>query len=216
MAVSKRRIGANAREVARQPRGDITRQAILDSAERIFANFGYAAARLEDVAEDVGIRRPSIVYYFPGKQQLYDEVEAGIFASMHEFVEQRMASAVAPMDRLIALLDAWLDFLIARPSAARIIQRLVADHAPRGDNPVEFSDLALRDLELVIAAGVQDGSFQPVSAMHFLNAISAGSLFYVCNASQLGKGRNYEAGDPDEREAFRALQHKLARAAVSG
>ena len=215
MAISGQQSGVKVREVARQPRGDITRQAILDCAERIFADHGYAATRLEDVAADVGIRRPSIVYYFSGKQQLYDEVESSIFAAMHIFVEQRLATVSKPMDRLLALLDAWLDFLIARPTAARIIQRLVADHAPRGDNPVEFSGLALDDLEQVIAAGIKEGAFQPVSAMHFLNTIAAGALFHVCNASQLGKGRNYDPNDPIVREAFRALQHKLARAAVS-
>lgn len=203
------------REVARQPRGDVTRQAILDAAERIFANVGYAAARLEDVAQEVGIRRPSIVYYFPGKQQLYDEVEADIFAAMHDFVQERMAGVEAPMERLLTLLDAWLDFLVLRPTAARIIQRLVADHGPRGDNPVEFSDPALRDLEDVITAGVEAGDFQPVSAMHFLNTVSAGALFYVCNSSQLGDARAYDPADPEQLAQFRTLQHKLARAAVA-
>ena len=205
----------SAREVARQPRGDVTRQAILDAAERIFADVGYAAARLEDVAQDVGIRRPSIVYYFPGKQQLYDEVEADIFISMHEFVQERMAGVQAPMEQLLALLDAWLDFLVSRPTAARIIQRLVADLGPRGDNPVEFSDPALRDLEAVIAAGVATGEFQPVSAMHVLNTVSAGALFYICNGNNLGATRAYDPADPEELARFRALQHKLARAAVS-
>lgn len=216
MAISKSASRARTvRAIARQPRGDNTRKAILDSAERIFADFGYSAARLEDVAEDVGIRRPSIVYYFPGKQQLYDEVESRIFTSMHEFVEKRLTSAQEPMARLLTLLDAWLDFLVGRPTAARIIQRLVADHAPRGDNPVEFSDLALRDLEIVLTAGIADGSFRPVSPMHFINAVSAGSLFYVCNSTQLGRSRNYRADDPNELEAFRALQHKLAKTAVA-
>ena len=203
-----------ARDVARQPRGDVTRQAILAAAERIFADVGYAAARLEDVALEVGLRRPSIVYYFPSKQQLYDEVEGDIFTSMHEFVQERRAGLEAPMERLLALLDAWLDFLVSRPAAARIIQRLVADHGPRGDNPVQFSEPALHDLEAVIAAGVEAGEFQPVPAMHFLNTVSAGALFYVCNASQLGEARSYDPADPEEIARFRALQHKLARAAV--
>ncbi|WP_375195948.1 TetR/AcrR family transcriptional regulator [Sphingobium sp.] len=202
------------RQVARQPRGDATRQSILDAAEKVFADLGYAAARLEDVAQAVGIRRPSIVYYFPGKQQLYDQVEADIFASMHEFVLKRVKHAEGPMAQLLALLDAWLDFLVARPTAARIIQRLVADFAPRGDNPVRFSETALRDIETVISMGIADGTFRQVSAMHMLNGVAGGALFYVCNAAQLGEGRSYDPADPAELAGFRALIHKLAKAAV--
>lgn len=201
--------------VARQARGDATRQAILSAAEQVFADVGYAAARLEDVAQVVGIRRPSIVYYFPGKQQLYDAVEAEIFAAMHAFVTERMVGAEKPMDRLLALFDAWLDFLVQRPTAARIIQRVVADPAPRGDDPVLFSDTALRDLEAILAAGVADGSFRAIPVIHILNSISAGALFYVCNARQLGDTRRYDPADPETLAAFRAIIHQQARSVVS-
>jgi TetR/AcrR family transcriptional regulator len=171
------------RPVARQARGDATRSSILSAAEKVFAEMGYAAARLEDVAQVVGIRRPSIVYYFPGKQQLYDEVEADIFMAMHQFVTDRMQKASTPLERLLALFDAWLDFLVRRPTAARIIQRVVADPTPRGDDPVQFSDTALRDLEAILASGVADGSFREVPAMHILNSIAAGALFPATLAS---------------------------------
>lgn len=206
---------AAARPVLRQPRGDATRRAILDAAEQVFADLGFAAARLEDVAQLVGIRRPSIVYYFPGKRQLYDEVEADIFAAMHVHVMERMAGAERPLDRLLAILDAWLDFFVQRPSAARIIQRLVADPRPRGENPVEFSGTALADFEAIIADGVADGSFRAVPAMHILNSVAAGALFYVCNARQLGSGREYDPADPTTLAQFRATLHQQAIAAVS-
>lgn len=203
------------RPPTRQARGDATRRQILDVAERIFADIGYAAARLDHVAEIVGIRRPSILYYFPGKQPLYDEVEADIFASMHAFVLQRTTGVSDPMARLLALLDAWLDFLVGRPTAARIIQRLIADSAAYGDNPVRFSETALRDIEDVVQAGVASGQFQPVSAMVLLNTVAGGALLYVCNAGQLGPERSYDPAAPEQLGAFRAMIHKLARAAVS-
>lgn len=203
------------RPVARQARGDATRSAILSAAEQVFAQVGYAAARLEDVAQVVGIRRPSIVYYFPGKQQLYDEVEADIFLAMHQFVTERMQDASTPLKRLLALFDAWLDFLVQRPNAARIIQRVVADPTPRGDNPVQFSDTALRDLEAIIASGVADGSFREVPAMHILNSIAAGALFYVCNAQQLGADRQYDPAAPETLASFRAIVHQQAIAVLA-
>ena len=199
----------------RQARGDATRRQILDAAERVFADIGYAAARLDHVAELVGIRRPSIIYHFPGKQQLYDEVEADIFASMHRFVLDRTDGLTDPMERLLALLDAWLDFLVSRPTAARIIQRLIADSAAVGDNPVRFSETALEDMEDVVAAGVACGQFQPVSGMILLNTVAAGSLHYVCNAHQLGPNRSYDPADPSQLAEYRAMMHRLAKAAVS-
>lgn len=200
--------------VIRQPRGEVTRQAILDAAERVFAEVGFAAARLEDVAEEVGIRRPSIIYYFAGKQELYDEVEARIFADMHAFAQQRADGESAPFERLIALLDAWLDFHVSRPNAARIIQRLVADATPRRGNPVEFSRSALEDIDRVVAEGLAGGAFRPVSSMHVLNGVAAGVLFYACNGGQVGDTRRYDPADPVELSAFRALMHRMAAAAV--
>ncbi|KFG91962.1 Transcriptional regulator, TetR family [Sphingobium herbicidovorans NBRC 16415] len=199
----------------RQPRGDATRRQILDEAERIFADIGYAAARLDHVADAVGIRRPSIIYYFPGKQQLYEEVEADIFASMHAFVLNRTEGVGDPMARLLALLDAWLDFLVGRPTAARIIQRLIADSATHGDNPVRFSETALRDIEDVVTAGVASGQFGQVSAMVLLNTVAAGALHYVCNGRQLGPGRSYDPANPQQLAEFRAMMHRLAKAAVA-
>jgi AcrR family transcriptional regulator len=74
-------------------RGARTRKRILDEAERIFSELDYSAARLEDVAQAVGIRRASIVYYFPGKQELYDAVEARAYSSMIDTMRSRLASS---------------------------------------------------------------------------------------------------------------------------
>lgn len=198
----------------RHARGELTRQSILEAAETIFAEVGYAAARLEDVALNVGIRRPSIIYYFASKQELYDAVEADIFASMHAFTEERTRGLTDPFERLLALLDAWLDFHVARPTAARIIQRLIADVTPRRGNPVEFSNSALEDIERVIAAGVSSGDFRPIPPMHFLNAVAGSVLFHVCNGGLLGEHRRYDPANPQELERFRSLLHLLAEAAV--
>lgn len=199
----------------RHARGEATRQAILEAAETVFAEVGFTTARLEDVAATVGIRRPSIVYYFANKQELYDAVEEDIFASMHHVALGRIAQQDKPIDKLLALLDGWLDFLVARPSAARIIQRLVADVSPRRGDPTQFSNILLRDVEIVVNEGIAVGDFRPLPPMHVVNAVGSSSLFYVCNSKQLGSNRSYDAADPGELESFRALLHLLARAAVA-
>jgi AcrR family transcriptional regulator len=52
-----------------------THQAILDAAEQLFAQRGYAGVRLQDIATAVTMRHASLYYYAPGgKEQLYVEV----------------------------------------------------------------------------------------------------------------------------------------------
>lgn len=198
----------------RQTRGEATRFAILEAAERQFADVGFAEARLEDVAEAVGIRRPSVLYYFASKQELYDAVEEALFASMHAIAQDYIERADTPFARLLALLDAWLDFNVARPTAARIIQRLVADVSPRRGNPVEYSDSALADIDRIVGEGVASGAFRPVAPIQVMNSVAGSVLFYVCNGRQVGEQRGYDPSDPAEIARFRELLHRIAAAAV--
>ncbi|MDT7527090.1 TetR/AcrR family transcriptional regulator [Sphingopyxis sp. SE2] len=198
----------------RKERADATREAILYEAERVFAATGFRAARLEDIADAVGIRRPSLLHHFSTKKMLYDAVEQRIFENMHAVCEARTAGVEDPTARLLAHLDAWLDFFIDRPSAARILQRLVADTAVRGDNPVEFSYVALEDMDRTLAYGIARGAFVPLSTMTFVNGVAAGILFFVCNSRQVGEQRRYDPSDPADKAVFRTLLHKLACTAV--
>src|SRR5262249_17953307 len=60
-------------------RGEDTRRAVLRAAEQVFARLGYAGARMEDVAERVGIRRASLVYYYRDKDALYQALLDDLF-----------------------------------------------------------------------------------------------------------------------------------------
>jgi TetR/AcrR family transcriptional regulator len=199
----------------RKERADATREAILREAENMFAATGFRAARLEDIGEAVGIRRPSLLHHFATKQMLYDAVEERIFDQMSAASEARIAGVADPMARLLAHLDAWLDFFVRRPSAARILQRLIADTAVRQDNPVQFSYVVLDDMERTLTHGIAQGAFVPISTMTFINAVAGGILFYVCNSRQVGEQRNYDPSNPADLAVFRTLLHKLARSAVS-
>lgn len=54
---------------------------VLEVAERLFMERGYAAVTLRDVADALGMRQASLYYHFPeGKEQLYQAVMERVFA----------------------------------------------------------------------------------------------------------------------------------------
>lgn len=196
-------------------RGEQTRERILDAAEQVFAEKDYSAARLEDVALAVGIKRASIVYYFTGKQELYDAVEGRIFTAMTAHTRGRHRPGGSAMNQLLDLLDGWLDFLVARPTAARILLRTSSNSYSDSRAPIRNSAVALKEWEEIIRRGQGSGEFAEASPVHLLHLLGAGFIYYSATAQLLGDERNYDPADPAELEAFRTLMHRSATALLT-
>jgi AcrR family transcriptional regulator len=102
---------------------------LLLSAERLFAERGFLAVRLEDIGAAAGVSGPAIYRHFPNKESLLVELLVGIstrlLAGARE-VRSRETDAAAALDGLI---DFHLDFVLGEPNLIRIQDRDLA-HLP--------------------------------------------------------------------------------------
>ena len=119
-----------------RPRKDPSREdtdvLILRAAARAFAENGYARTRLADVAAEVGIRRPSLLYHFRTKQALYDAVVTRVFAGAGAAVAPTLGLDGSPGNRLDALVTALTDFASANPDAIGVVLRELVDPSEVG------------------------------------------------------------------------------------
>ena len=199
-------------QVAPQPsRAERTRAAVLEAAEAIFAERGFAATRLEDVADRVGIRRASIVYYFKDKKELYHAVLASVLGGLHERIEAALSRPDPLPGRIEAGVEAWVDYVGARPSIARLLLREVADAAP-GRRPdvlahtQPFFELVQR--EVFERDGAALAQFSPIDPVHLASTIVGATVFFVAAMPVLLPDRPL---DPDLARAPRGPSRRDAR-----
>lgn len=99
---------------------------LLAAAERLFAERGFLAVRLEDIGAAAGVSGPAIYRHFPNKESLLVELLVGISTRLlagARQVRSRSSDAAVALDGLI---DFHLDFALNEPDLIRIQDRDLA------------------------------------------------------------------------------------------
>lgn len=115
--------GASARDPER------TKNAVLDAAERLFAQKGFAMTTLRQIGEAAGVSRGTPSYFFDSKEGLYLAVKERIARRVRSFAEEAQraggdgGSRADPREVLAGALALYTDFLAANPNYVRLVER---------------------------------------------------------------------------------------------
>jgi AcrR family transcriptional regulator len=122
-----------------------SREAILDAAERRFAEAGFDGASTREIAADAGLRnQASLYHYFGNKEALYEAVLSRGIETLLDVVRESARAGVSAnggagprRELMTSYLDRTFDYLVAHPHLARLIQR-----ASLGDSDLARETLA--------------------------------------------------------------------------
>lgn len=112
-----------------------TRDLILERATDLFGRWGVEAVSLDQIAHEVGVAKQSLLYWFPSKDDLVENVMAGVAAELAVVVEAAIRAAPDdPLDRIEAVVKAVFRPAVRRPALLGLIRemsRLPADTGER-------------------------------------------------------------------------------------
>jgi AcrR family transcriptional regulator len=147
-------VQARARERVRKARNEAYRDLILEAAQRVFAEKGYADAKVADIAQAAGVATGTVYGIFPGKEDLYRAVHrenldelARVYAAIPSFHSVR--------ETLLARSEMTTRFLTSRPDYLRIYLR-EAERWGFDPNDLPGDAAAFVDLSL-FERGVRNG-----------------------------------------------------------
>jgi len=116
----------------RSPGYELQRETILARAGELFAQRGYTATSMNEVAEACGISKPSLYHYVRDKHQLLAEIAETHVARLLALIAEVDAAKPAPEQRLRRLIDAFLVRFLAAAEKKRVLggqRRVVAAFA---------------------------------------------------------------------------------------
>jgi AcrR family transcriptional regulator len=134
-----------------------TRERVLAAALASFGGRGYEATSLDQLAVELGIRKQTILYYYPSKAELLDAVIDASSADLAVTLEDALADAGPGWERVEAIIRSVFRLALRRPEllgVLREVSRLGPPAATRlTENLEPLVKRAREFLEAEMAAG---------------------------------------------------------------
>ena len=133
------------------------RELLLTVARRVFAERGFTATTMDDVARAAGFTKPILYQYFDSKTDLYREIVSQTAATLLNQLELAVHTTESPRARIEVAFRVYFEMVVSEPDAFRIL----FIHAHEGETAAE-----LRNLELGLVSFIEPYITVEISAEH--------------------------------------------------
>jgi AcrR family transcriptional regulator len=147
------------------------RNDIIETATRVFHSRGYDAGSLDDVAEELGLRKASLYYYVESKAQLlYWIFDRAISVALERLDE--LAAISQPQDRLAALVAHQVSIVADERSLFTVFFESRPRLDPEYENAIRNKERRyLHHFADAVTAAVDAGVLPPIDPRHGAQAI---------------------------------------------
>lgn len=169
--------------VARQRRKDARPGELMSAALAVFAERGFAATRLEEVAQRAGVSKGTVYLYFESKEALFKAaVESAVIPTLEAGEAIAADRSLAPAEALRAFVFWWWDQVGASDIGA-LPKLLVAEVGNFPELGKWFHENLImrgkRAAASIIERGVATGEFRRVEPLDVARVIFAQMFSYV-------------------------------------
>ena len=160
-----------------------TRDKILFTAQQVFIEKGKDGARMQEIADQAGVNKAMLFYYFNNKELLYLEVLRSIVLRLFQKVNEVVISEQEPRKKLEQFVEAYINFLIENEGLPRIILREIAsggetigmifkETLSHDENPISVK------IHSLIEQSIQQGQFRKVDPIQTIISIVGMCVIY--------------------------------------
>jgi TetR/AcrR family transcriptional regulator, cholesterol catabolism regulator len=153
------------------------RQQIVDAAAELFDKVGYSNASMEDIAAEVGVAKPTLYHYFPGKDALLLEIHEEFIDLLNRQHAERVAAELGPEQLLLEVMADILELMRTHRGHVRVFFEHHRELPPaaRAESRVKRDQYHQSVVE-IFREGVARGVFKDIDP-----ELAAKAMFGMCN-----------------------------------
>jgi AcrR family transcriptional regulator len=153
-----------ARQPKRQRRKEARPAEIIAAALKLFSERGFAATRLEDVAEAAGVSKATIYLYFESKEDLFKAIIREIATPRLDAIEALVEGFDGRAADLVRGLTERARAIAGSPDVRAVIKLVVSEAGNFPDVAAFYRDemvlRGLRNIARIIERGIASGEFR--------------------------------------------------------
>lgn len=155
---------------------EASRAAILDAAEGLFLDRGFAGTSMSEIAKASGVTKSLIHHHYGSKEALWEEVKRTRFAGYYDQQMKLLAHAEPGPEIVRESMRVYCQFLRDNPKVLRMMWwMLLEQDTERNEMISELRETGVRQISTLQAAGVMRSDVRPeFILMTFLGVAHAG------------------------------------------
>ncbi|PSL20128.1 TetR family transcriptional regulator C-terminal domain-containing protein [Shimia abyssi] len=152
---------------------------ILDAALNVFSRHGYRGATLDQIADEAGLSKPNILYYFEGKEDIHVTLLNQLMETWLDPLDH-MDPDGDPLNEILAYVRRKVEMTRDYPRESRLFANEVLQGAPRMGPHLEAGLKPLfAEKTALIQRWIDDGKLAPIDPRHLLFSIWATTQHYA-------------------------------------
>ncbi len=158
-------------------REDTTEEKILAAAKRVFMKKGMHGARMQEIADEAGINKALLHYYFRSKDKLFDAIFQKVFQELVSKTSEVFKGILSLEEKIRLFVANYIDTISLNPFLPLFIINEISQNPDRLNNISGFMGGILEELSKEIATKAKAGEYRETDSLQLLSNIISMTVF---------------------------------------
>jgi len=149
-------------------RKDNTEEKIIEAATAVFVKKGMDGARMQEIADQAGINKALLHYYFRSKEKLFDAIFTKLISIAFPRIGEVLYSEMKISDKIEQIVTLYFELLCAHPYLPAFIIREMNREGTPFFKLIEAKGFSFDPILEIIRKAIDNGEIRKIEPGHFI------------------------------------------------